>query len=115
MPEVRTTEQLIEDIKLLPEIELDELLREVATHLRKNDMEHLIDSAFNPYDQDDEIQDLEESVAELEHKIEDTESELQQLQVKVDLAINKLEELSEEEFGEDWGREAIEETIKLLQ
>lgn len=66
MSEIKTTEQLIEEIKRLPEIELDELLHEVGQHLYRNKLEHLIDSAFQMDDQTEQIEELEEEVRDFE-------------------------------------------------
>jgi cell division protein FtsB len=112
---VKQHEKLIDKISGLSEIELDQLLKDVGEHLRKNNLEHLIDNAFQMDDQTDEIEGLEQRVSELESEIDTLESDSRDLQTKIDGAIEKLEELEGEEFGEDWGREKIEETIKLLQ
>lgn len=65
---------LIDRIKSLSELELDSLLKEIGQHLRKNNLEHLIDNSFDIETFEDELREAEDRIEELEDyqsKLED--------------------------------------------
>lgn len=112
---VRQHEKLIDKISKLSELELDELLKDIGNHLHKNNLEHLIDNAFQIDDFEGEIDELNEKVEELEEKLETAESEKQNIESRMEDAVELLEEMQEEPFSEDWGKDHIEQIITLLK
>lgn len=63
---VKQQEKLIDRIKGLSELELDGFLEELSSHIRKNNLIHLIDSNFNLNDHAAELEDLERDYRDLE-------------------------------------------------
>lgn len=112
---VEQHEKLIDKISKLSELELDDLLKDIGLHLRKNNLEHLIKNAFVIDDFEGEIDELNEKIEREEEKVENLESEKQNLECKIEDAIELLEEILEEPFSEDWGRDKINETINMLK
>jgi hypothetical protein len=115
MNTVEQQEKLITEISKLSELELDELLRGIAFILTKQSLNHLADSAFLLENHQELIDDLEERVEHRDQKIENLESDKQHLELKIEKAIDELEKLQGEPFGEDWGREVVEETLTILR
>lgn len=112
---VKQHEKLIDKISRLSELELDDLLKDIGLHLRKNNLEHLINNAFVIDDFEGEIDELNEKLEEKEEKIEDLESDKQNLEVKIEDAIDELEGL--EYDGEDslTDKSKVKDIIKSLQ
>ncbi len=94
---VRQQEKLIERIASLSELELDGLLREVAQHLRKNNLEHLINNSFQMEDYTEEIEKLEESLADAERENDEKEDKLREIENICD-DVDYLEEFEEGAF-----------------
>lgn len=76
---VKQHEKLIDRITGLSELELDQLLKDIGQHLYKNNLEHLIDNAFQMDDQTEEIERLEEEVDNLENKLDDLKNRLDEI------------------------------------
>ena len=112
---VQQHEKLIDRIASLSELELDSLLKDIGQHLQKNNLEHLIDNAFQVDDQAEEIEGLEAEVQELEEKIELLETDRDNLQVKIDEAVDLLEDVCPDGHDSLSDKSKIEEIIKLLQ
>lgn len=88
MSEIKTTEQLIEEIKRLPEIELDSLLKEIASHLHRQKLSHLVEQNFE-LDLTDEVETLREENEEFSHTIDLLRADKNNLQS----TINKIKDL----------------------
>jgi chromosome segregation ATPase len=112
---VKQHEKLIDKISKLSELELDDLLKDIGLHLRKNNLEHLINSAFQIDDFEGEIDELNNKLEKVEEKLEDAESEKQHLESKIEDAVELLEEMQEEPFSEDWGKNKIEQVLTILK
>lgn len=74
MKTMETGLQLIDRIKALTEIELDDLLGEINDHLYQNKMQHLAERAFQIDDQIDTIEELEDEIKELKRERDDLKS-----------------------------------------
>lgn len=106
---------LVETIRSLSELELDDLFREVADHCRKNHLSHLLENHFDVEDLQSQVDELEEKVDKLQDDNSDLERDKDNLETKISEAVDILDDLVSEEFGEDFGKEKIEEAIKKLQ
>lgn len=62
------TENLMQQIKALSELELDEFIHELSEHVEKNNLYHVIQNNFFDFD---EVPDLENQIALLEEEAED--------------------------------------------
>lgn len=96
---VRQHEKLIDRIKGLSELDLDQLLRDIAQHLYKNKQEHLINSAFQMDDQTEQIEDLEKEVYDLEQERDDLQDSLHEIH-NICLSVGDVEEFDDEAFAE---------------
>lgn len=85
MTEDRThlAERLIDQIKGLSELDLDQLLREISQHLYKNKLEHLIDNAFQIEDYTAQIEELEDEVRDLERERDDLKATLNKIKALI--------------------------------
>src|SRR5688500_11704885 len=95
----RQHEKLIDRIKGLSELELDDLLKDIGQHLRKNKMEHLIDNAFDMDDHTEQIEELEEDVRELETEKDGLTDKLHEIFMICE-SVEDTEEFEEEAFNE---------------
>lgn len=92
---------LIERIKKLSELELDGLLKQIGEHLRKNNLEHLIDNSFDIETHEDELNDANNVIEELEssmgkiHSITMDVEDIDELDEKAhEKLINAIQEIS---------------------
>jgi peptidoglycan hydrolase CwlO-like protein len=106
---------LVETIRSLSEIELDDLFKEVADHCRKNNLAHLLENHFDVEDLQSQVDELEEKVDKLEDENSDLEKDKDDLETKISDTVDILGDLLTAEFGEDFGKEEIEKAIKKLQ
>jgi len=112
---VKQHERLIDKITSLSELELDQLLQDIGQHLYKNNLEHLIDNAFQLDDQTEQIEELEEELKNMDEELSNSKEETHALKVQISIAINLLDEMEGEEFGEEWGRKQVSKIKEALQ
>lgn len=93
---------LLKKLKALSELEMDGLLKELAEHLAKNSMAHLLDNRFRDFQ--GEIDKLQEEYNEIEELHDDAKSFAQQ-------AVSILEDL--ENIDDDVQKD-IDKAINLL-
>lgn len=94
---IRQHEKLIDRVAGLSELELDGLLKDIAYHLRKNNLRHLIDNAFQPDDYEENIADLESDLNEMEDERNDLKEKLFDVRVLCEQAAD-IEEYDENAF-----------------
>jgi predicted nuclease with TOPRIM domain len=111
---IRQHDKLINKIKTLSEIELDQLLSDLAEYINKNNLNHLADNAFRFNDQSDEVASLEDEVDRLEDKLQEKSNECISIESRVDDAIDVLEALLNTECS-DFGKEEINRALKILK
>lgn len=92
---VEQHEKLIDKISKLSELELDDLLKDIGLHLRKNNLEHLINNAFVIDDFEGEIEALQDQVSRLESDKDELTSNLGAAEDKIQDAIDALGESEE--------------------
>jgi phage shock protein A len=78
-----TTELLLIQIQSLTELELDDFLQGIGQHLSKNNLEHLIDRAFDMEGNQDRIDELEDENELLESKVEELEKQIAELEKSI--------------------------------
>lgn len=93
---------LLKKLKQLSELEMDGLLKELAEHLAKNSMAHLMDNRFRDFQ--GELDELQEEYNDLEELHDDAKSYAQK-------AVSILENL--ENIDDDIQKD-IDKTINLL-
>lgn len=74
---VKQHERLIDKISSLSEIELDALLKDIIDHLRRNNLNHLIQSACD-------VDDLEATIDDLSNELQNIKRERDDLQGTID-------------------------------
>jgi regulator of sigma D len=72
---VRQHDKLIDRITGLSEIELDQLMQDIADHLRRNNLDHILDV----YDLQQEIDVLEDELKEAEESKEEVDEKLSEI------------------------------------
>jgi predicted nuclease with TOPRIM domain len=73
--EIMDINNLLAEIKKLPENEFLPFMQEIAEHISKNNWEHLIDKCFDIEDGEDEIRILKREISELEDEVSDLEED----------------------------------------
>lgn len=79
-----TTELLMIKVETLTELELDDFLIKIGEHLSKNNLEHLINNAFDMDGGADRIAELENDLETAEDKIYNLEQEVDELNEKIE-------------------------------
>lgn len=74
-----STELLLVQTRMLSELELDDFLKGIGEHLHKNNLEHLIDNAFDMEGGADRIAELEDDLEMAKDKIERLERQIEGL------------------------------------
>jgi DNA replicative helicase MCM subunit Mcm2 (Cdc46/Mcm family) len=109
-------EQLLERIKALPEIELQEFMEELEGHLDRENLDHL-SSTFSR----SKISSLEERIEELEEEVKDGEKLLDEARDEAEDSekvlgdVKKiLQDIVVAECGVDYAQEKINEILEDL-
>src|SRR5688572_8015035 len=76
-------ENLIESVKALPEIDLQELFEGLHDHITKNNLSHVIHSCYGTKDDLIEIDNLELKINELKDETESLEGDVNDLKEKI--------------------------------
>lgn len=96
-----TTEQLLEQIKALPEIEFANLMRDLRDHVSKNKMEHALIEAGAKYEDpylEEEVEELEEEVRSLRHIVFMAETQAESAKKEIEELKEKLAEYESEQL-----------------
>lgn len=91
------TNQLLAEIKKLPENEFLPFMQELAEHIRKNDWEHIIDKCFDIEDDEGEIRQLKRDINDLEDEVsglDEDKDELRRENKRLESIIEEIKELT---------------------
>lgn len=68
---LKQEDRLIKKITSLTELELSSIIKRIAEHLKKNNLEHLIDESFDIETYEDELEDAQDRIEVLESTLSD--------------------------------------------
>lgn len=68
---LKQEDRLIKKITSLTELELSSIIKRIAEHLQKNNLEHLIDESFDIETYEDELEDAQDRIEVLESTLSD--------------------------------------------
>jgi hypothetical protein len=94
---IKQHEKLIDRITGLSELEFASLIEDIAVHVRKNKLHHVINSTFIVEETGETIEDLEENLNQLEGEKDDLVDKLFDIEVLCDQA-EEIEEYEEKAF-----------------
>lgn len=87
------TNNLLTEIKKLPENEFLPFMQDLAEHIRENNWEHLIDKCFDIEDGEDEIRQLERDIDDFKDEVSDLEEDKDELRREKKELENVIEEI----------------------